>query len=57
MTQEKLAGNAGLSTPTVRLLERTHGNLTSWNIVLRALGRLGAGAYLMGFFAYPREKV
>ena len=34
MTQEELAGNAGLSIPTVRLLERTHGNLTSWNVVL-----------------------
>lgn len=46
MTQEELAENAGLSTPTVRLLERTHGTLASWNIVLRALGLEVAGRNL-----------
>jgi transcriptional regulator with XRE-family HTH domain len=38
ISQEQLADTAGLSTPTVRLLERTHGNLASWHVVLRALG-------------------
>src|SRR5271157_2658987 len=46
MTQEELAGNAGLSIPTVRLLERTHGNLTSWNVVLGALALEVAGRNL-----------
>jgi phage N-6-adenine-methyltransferase len=38
MTQAELAANAGLSVPTVRLLERTRGHLTSWNAALAALG-------------------
>jgi transcriptional regulator with XRE-family HTH domain len=46
MTQEELAEDAGLSVPTVRLLERTHGNLTSWHVVLRALGLEVAGRNL-----------
>ena len=46
MTQEELAEIAGLSRPTVRLLERTHGNLTSWNVVLRALALEVAGRNL-----------
>jgi phage N-6-adenine-methyltransferase len=46
MTQEELAEIAGLSRPTVRLLERTHGNLTSWHVVLRALGLEVAGRNL-----------
>lgn len=37
MTQEQLAADAGLSIPTVRLLERTHGNLASWDNALRAI--------------------
>ena len=37
VTQEALATKAGLSIPTVRLLERTHGNLTSLFDVLRVL--------------------
>ena len=46
MTQEQLAADAGLSVPTVRLLERTRGNLASWNSSLRAHGLEVAGRNL-----------
>ncbi len=41
MTQEQLADDAGLSIPTVRLLERTHGNLASNGSVSFMFNRMG----------------
>ena len=36
MTQQEAAARAGVSVPTLRLLERGRGNVRSWNVVLRA---------------------
>jgi phage N-6-adenine-methyltransferase len=38
LTQAELAGRAGLSIPTIRLLESGRGNLDSWQAALDALG-------------------
>lgn len=38
MTQGEAAARAGISVPTLRLLERGRGNVQSWNAVLAALG-------------------
>jgi phage N-6-adenine-methyltransferase len=38
MTQGEAAARAGVSVPTLRLLERGRGNVRSWNAVLKALG-------------------
>jgi transcriptional regulator with XRE-family HTH domain len=38
LTQEQLGGDVGFSIPTVQLLERKHGNITSWDNALPAIG-------------------
>jgi len=37
MTQSELAKKAGVSVPTLRLLERGQGNIFSWNKAIAAL--------------------
>lgn len=48
MTQADLAAAAGLSMPTIRLLEEGRGNLDSWRAVLDRLGLELAGRNLPG---------
>ena len=46
LTQAAVAHKAGLSVPTVRKLERGHGNLQSWHRALDAIGLELAGRNL-----------
>lgn len=48
ITQAKLAGETGLSIPTIRFLEGGRGNLDSWQAVLEQLGLELAGRNLPG---------
>lgn len=48
LTQAELARRAGLSVPTVRLLEMGRGNLESWMAVLTALGLEVTGRNIPG---------
>jgi phage N-6-adenine-methyltransferase len=46
LTQAALAAKTGLTRPTIRLLERSRGNLESWNKVLSVLGLVVRGRNL-----------
>jgi len=46
LTQANVAAKTGLSSPTIGMLERSQGNLSSWNKVIGALGLVLEGGSL-----------